>query len=88
MTEAVRFKQRKKGLVMPLTAFLRGAEVLHMAKEPQIIGRMFGNMAGRCPCLFQMLSKKGFCLFSFPSIVAVAANVSLLLLLLLTVGGL
>lgn len=37
-------KREKKGTVSPLAAFRKFGEVLHMAKEPQITGRMLGNM--------------------------------------------
>lgn len=49
MVQAKEEKWGKKGLALSLAAFLKCAEVLQMAKEPQIIGRMLGNIRDPMP---------------------------------------
>lgn len=42
-----------------MDAFQKFAEVLHMAKEPQITGRMLGNMGNQTPVSVSNIKLEG-----------------------------
>lgn len=58
-------KLGKKGTALPLAAFWKFAEALHMAKEPQITGRMLGNTGNQTPVSVSNIKKGLGVLFGF-----------------------